>query len=73
MSREEDQWAEDKANGTLDDPIYPNWKVPNCSCCDNRAYLAVMPKTYSMGSLTFPPYDNAIFYCYNHMPIKYKS
>jgi hypothetical protein len=72
MSRESEEWAEQRRNGTLDDPIDPDWVVPNCSCCGKRASLAVMPKTYSIGSLEFPPYPNAVFYCIDHWPEKYK-
>lgn len=72
MSKESDQWAEDKSNGTLDDPIFPDWKIPLCNQCSNHASLAVMRKAYALGTLNNPPYKDAIFYCYNHYPEKYK-
>lgn len=74
MSFEEEQWEEDRRNGTLDDPdpIYRDWKTPQCSCCSQLASLAVMPKLIAKGSLSFPPYEDAIFYCRDHYPEQYK-
>jgi hypothetical protein len=72
ISAEEEQWASDKANGSLDDPIDPDWKPPQCSCCHKFASLAVMPRSYSIGTLDFPPYKDAVFYCMDHWPEKYR-
>lgn len=63
---ERERWENDKRNGTLDDPIDPNWKVPSCSCCSRRAHYAVMPTSIAMGTLMNPPYNNAKFYCPDH-------
>jgi len=70
MRSAREQWAMDKANGTLDDPMDPNWVAPNCSCCDKLASLALMPKSYAIGILDNPPYSNAVFYCEDHYPPK---
>lgn len=69
---EEEQWAEDRRNGTLDDPVYPDWKIPNCSQCTRKATLAFMERSYSLGTLDNPPYPDAVFYCEDHYPEKCK-
>ena len=73
MSIESDQWAFDKANGTLDDPIVPNWKTPKCSLCSKTSCIVVTPKgSIGYGSLELgAPYDKgSTYYCSDHEPAK---
>jgi hypothetical protein len=71
MSFESDQWANDRRNGTLDDPIDPNWRTPKCCSCPKTASLVITPRgCRGYGSLELgAPYDKgSVYYCSDHYP-----
>lgn len=73
MSRESEQWAEDRRNGTLDDG--PDWDLPSCCKCHKGASLVVTPcGSYGIGSIKLgAPYaKGSKYYCQDHYPDKYK-
>jgi len=71
MSRESEQWAEDRRNGTLDDPIDSDWIKPNCCKCNKFSTLVVTPcgsRGYGSIELGAPYAEGSVYYCRDHYP-----